>query len=250
MSSVASVVDGKLNYKTTDTTETGSTNSSEPSSSLDKDAFLQLLVAQMKYQDPLQPTDNTEYISQFTAFSELEAIQNMSSSMDLQRASGLVGQYVLLKTTSETTGEESSTMGKVDYIYYEGSKAYLSVNGQDYSLDDLDTVIDEQYFNASQLANSFAESYTKLPSIANLTTGYQDVITNLREVYNDMSDYEKSFVPDSYISGLSSYEDRLSALINQEEAAKSQAEASDEGTQEPDSGEDDENGTGMADGVD
>ena len=39
-------------------------------SSLDKDAFLQLLVAQMKYQDPLEPTDNTEYVAQLATFSE------------------------------------------------------------------------------------------------------------------------------------------------------------------------------------
>ena len=42
------------------------------SNTLDKDAFLQLLVAQMKYQDPLEPTSNTEYISQYATFSELE----------------------------------------------------------------------------------------------------------------------------------------------------------------------------------
>ena len=67
--------------------------------SLDKDAFLQLLVAQMKYQDPLEPTSNTEYISQYATFSELEQMQNMSASMDLFRASSLVGQTVLLKVT-------------------------------------------------------------------------------------------------------------------------------------------------------
>ena len=37
-----------------------SSTSKKSGGSLDKDAFLQLLVAQMKYQDPLEPTDNTE----------------------------------------------------------------------------------------------------------------------------------------------------------------------------------------------
>ena len=71
-------------------------------SSLDKDAFLQLLVAQMKYQDPLEPTSNTEYISQYATFSELEQMQNMSASLELSRASALVGETVLMKITDST----------------------------------------------------------------------------------------------------------------------------------------------------
>ena len=66
----------------------------ESSSSLGKDDFLQLLVAQMKYQDPMEPTSNTEYIQQYATYSELEQMMNMSETMDLQRASGLVGQMV------------------------------------------------------------------------------------------------------------------------------------------------------------
>ena len=50
-------------------------------SGMDKDAFLQLLVAQMKYQDPLEPTSNTEYISQYAQFSQVEALNNMSTTM-------------------------------------------------------------------------------------------------------------------------------------------------------------------------
>ena len=77
MSLSAQYVDGELitstsqiNKKETKTTASGN--------SMDKEAFLQLLVAQMKYQDPLQPTSNTEYISQYATFSELEQMQNMS----------------------------------------------------------------------------------------------------------------------------------------------------------------------------
>ena len=55
-----------------------STKKEEKKSGLDKEAFLQLLVAQMQYQDPLEPMDNTEYVSQLATFSQLEAIQNMT----------------------------------------------------------------------------------------------------------------------------------------------------------------------------
>ena len=106
---------------------------------MDKDAFLQLLVAQMRYQDPLEPTSNTEFISQYAQFSQVEQLQNMAGSMDLQRASSLVGQQVRVKTTN-SSGDTNYVEGKVDYVTYEGGKAYLSVNGDLYSIDDLDTV--------------------------------------------------------------------------------------------------------------
>ena len=43
--------------------------------------YIELLVAQMQYQDPLEPTDNTEYISQLATFSSLEEMQNISVNM-------------------------------------------------------------------------------------------------------------------------------------------------------------------------
>ena len=45
---------------------------SKAKNELGKDAFLQLLVTQMKYQDPLNPSSNTEYIAQLATFSQLE----------------------------------------------------------------------------------------------------------------------------------------------------------------------------------
>lgn len=89
MALVAPVENGKIVETASQTSVKKSTKSSK--SGMDKEAFLQLLVAQMKYQDPLEPTSNTEYISQYAQFSQVEQMQNMSSSMDLQRASALVG---------------------------------------------------------------------------------------------------------------------------------------------------------------
>lgn len=48
---------------------------------LGKDAFLQLLVTQMRYQDPLDPMDNGEYLAQLAQFSALEQMTNVATGL-------------------------------------------------------------------------------------------------------------------------------------------------------------------------
>jgi flagellar basal-body rod modification protein FlgD len=81
-----------------------STESAPVKDAMDKDAFLRLLVTQLKNQDPLKPADNTEFVAQLAQFSSLEGITNLNTSMedisksitsmqDLSSAT-LVGRYV------------------------------------------------------------------------------------------------------------------------------------------------------------
>ena len=152
MALVAPVENGKIVETASQTYVKKSTKSSK--SGMDKEAFLQLLVAQMKYQDPLEPTSNTEYISQYAQFSQVEQMQNMSSSMDLQRASSLVGKEVYIKTTT-SSGDTKLVQGRVDYVSYENNKAYLYINEQKYSIDDLDSIVDANYLDAYNKAYNF-----------------------------------------------------------------------------------------------
>lgn len=169
-------------------------NKSTEQSGMDKDAFLQLLVAQMKYQDPLEPTSNTEYISQYAQFSQVEQMQNMAASSDLARATQLVGKEVYIKTTT-STGDTKYVQGRVDYVVYENGKAYLSIDEQLYSLDDLDTVVDQTYLEAYNKAYDFTvKMNTKLPAVGGVDMTDAKVIEELREVYDGMSDYEKGFL--------------------------------------------------------
>ncbi|MBD5519705.1 MAG: flagellar hook capping protein [Lachnospiraceae bacterium] len=173
-------------------------------STVDKDQFLQLLVAQMKYQDPLEPTSNTEYISQYATFSELEQMQNMSASLELARASSLVGQTVLMEVT-DSQGRTTTVQGNVDYVVYENNKAYLSINGELYSMDDLSTVADPVYLDGYKTAANFINAYNKLPVVAVMTIDDVDAVEKVNEMYQNMSDYEKKFISDEYVSGLEKY---------------------------------------------
>lgn len=201
MSVIAEVKDGKLVQQSMSSSKE---KEKRASNTLDKDAFLQLLVAQMKYQDPLEPTSNTEYISQLATFSSLEEMQNLNSAMTLQRASQLVGQYVFMKVT-DSNGKTTYPEGTVDYVVYENNKAFLSINDTLYSIDDLETVADAGYVVAIKKAESFVEAMNKLPNPKYVTRDDGEKLGNLIISYEAMTDYQKNFLSDDTVKRYSEY---------------------------------------------
>ena len=180
-------------------------------SNLDKDAFLQLLVAQMKYQDPLEPTSNTEFVAQYAQFSSLEQMQNMANTMELTRASSMVGKVVVVNTT-DSAGRETQIEGRVDYVTYENGKSYVSIDGGLYSLDDVYAIEDQTYLDAVELAQQLMLAIDKLPSMDNFTLDSAEAVTVLKKIYDQMSDYEKSFVSKDYLEKLNEYVARVEEL--------------------------------------
>ena len=75
-------------------------------SALDKDAFLKLMVTQLKYQDPLDPQDNSEYVAELAQFSALEQMTNVSEG--ITNVTKLVGNL----DTSVLVGQLSSMIGQ------------------------------------------------------------------------------------------------------------------------------------------
>lgn len=226
MGTIAEIKDGKVVESAT-AASLAKTSETKSGSTVDKDAFLQLLVAQMKYQDPLEPTSNTEYISQYATFSELEQMQNMSATLELSRASTLIGQTVLMKVT-DSSGNTTTVQGNVDYVVYENNKAYLSINGELYSLDDLDTVADGKYLEAYALAAEFLNLYNKLPKVGELTIGDRAEVEKVQKMYDEMTDYQKKFISDDYADGLEEYTARMNDLIKASEEEASGEESSEE----------------------
>lgn len=211
----ATVKDGEI-VQSTSANSLNSAINKNSASSVNKDDFLQLLVAQMQYQDPLEPTENTQWVSQYAQFSQVEEMQNMSTSMQLSRASALVGQTVIMDVT-DGSGNTQSVQGNVDYVSYESGKAFLSINGELYSMDDLKLVVDDQYLEAIDTVTALVEAISKLPELAKLTADDEKSIADIAKSYDDMSDYQKNFVDNKYVTTIKQYVERMAEILNNKE---------------------------------
>ncbi|MGN0328247.1 MAG: flagellar hook capping FlgD N-terminal domain-containing protein [Lachnospira sp.] len=113
------------------------------SSTIDMQDFLNLLVAEMQNQDPLEPTDNSQYMGQLATFSQVEATTEMNSNVLEQKATSLVGKIVIMKTTLSNDGYAG---GVVDSWQKMDDTIYLKINGILYDIADLEQVLDDDYY--------------------------------------------------------------------------------------------------------
>jgi flagellar basal-body rod modification protein FlgD len=88
----------------------------------DKDMFLKLLVAQMRYQDPSKPTDASQFLAQTAQFTLVEKLENLQKSQaavaqttQLQAATGMVGTTVSYSVTDDA-GNTATKSGVVSAV--------------------------------------------------------------------------------------------------------------------------------------
>ena len=208
MAITANVTNGKLDKTNTTPTQNRKTSSAKASgSNLGYDDFLKLLSAEMQYQDPLEPTSNTDYVAQMATFSQLEATlsmkESMSSSYDQTTKSAalsLVGKEVIVTDKDSPSG------------YYSG-KVQLSINEKMYDYSSLYSVSTDEYYDAIVNSSTFSGLIAKLPKIEDLTIDSKGSIEEARKLYDGLSDYGKQFINASDYSKLQAYEDKLKELI-------------------------------------
>jgi flagellar basal-body rod modification protein FlgD len=118
--------------------------SGAPQSALGKDAFMSLLVTQMKNQDPMEPTKNEEMLAQLAQFQSLEEMSELNENIvglavlqqsnavleQLTSSSALIGKDV--RYVDPETGVE--TWGKVDAVRIDDGFAQLQIGGQNVPL--------------------------------------------------------------------------------------------------------------------
>ncbi len=208
MSSAAIVNDGNIANLGSSAAE----KNNKKADSVDKEQFLNLLVTELKYQDPLQPMDNTQYVSQLATFSELEQMQNVAKTSEVSRATSMVGSLVRVETTNETTGAVTEVTGKVDYVSVSGTNVKVSVNDTLYELSDVKEVYDADYADAVALSGEWATAFGKLPGLNNITASnasqYADQLKALYSAYTGMSAYQKTFLSADLQNGILAYAER------------------------------------------
>lgn len=130
------------NSTSVSTQATATTKATEPSNQLGKDAFLRILVTQMKNQNPLEPLKDTEFIGQMAQFSSLEQLTNLNTTMNqfvggqgnsaLSDYADLIGKKVSWEQTQNE--ETKSGEGIIKAVSMKNGEVVFELQGHDEKL--------------------------------------------------------------------------------------------------------------------
>ena len=109
----------------------GTVKQSGSSAMVSQDQFLQLLVTQLKNQDPNNPTDQTQMLAQLAQFSSLSEMQTLNQTMSSSAQFGQLSQSAALIGKTVTAGTSASPVsGVVASVSMQNGKPFLSIGGQ------------------------------------------------------------------------------------------------------------------------
>lgn len=109
---------------------------------VDTDTFLKLLVAQLQYQDPLEPQTDTAFVTQLAQMTSLEQMQQMNTSLSASQAYGMIGKYVYAQVLNEKTGVTDCYFGLVDSVIFKDGAVYAVLGENAVPVSDVTQVFD------------------------------------------------------------------------------------------------------------
>ena len=109
--------------------------STNASSTLNQNDFLKLLVAQIQFQDPLNPKSNSDMAAQMAQFTSLQQATESSSSLAMLQANSLIGSTVNLQIDSTNTAA-----GVVTGVVMSAGVPMITVGGTNYKLSQINSV--------------------------------------------------------------------------------------------------------------
>lgn len=119
---------------------------------MNMDTFYQLLIAEMSNQDPMEPMSNTEFISQMASFTSLQTQSQALQFSTANYAQALVGQTVTVQ------GTDKLVTGVVDSTSKSGDNFLIKINGTDYDISKVQTIVGRQDASSSSV-NAAEASY-------------------------------------------------------------------------------------------
>ncbi|HOS69246.1 MAG TPA: flagellar hook capping FlgD N-terminal domain-containing protein [Bacillota bacterium] len=153
----------------------------EYNSNLDKDAFLKILVTQLKYQNPLEPNKDNEFIGQMAQFSALEQSQNSNKAIRMNSANNMVNKLVKARYKAEDSTETKELIGLVEKVMVKGSEIYLTIDAlgtkYDVKFDDVREV--------TELENSVEQIYLMNQTMRS-TTAFNLIGKNVKGIYEEV----------------------------------------------------------------
>ncbi len=138
------------NIAATDTTKktaassTSSTNAATTATNdLGKDAFLKLLIAELSNQDPLNPMEDREFISQMATFSSLEQMQNMNSTLNsIAEVNKFSAANYVGKAIAFTNDDGKQVAALVNAVWFDNGKTILDTTEGEVSLEKVEGISD------------------------------------------------------------------------------------------------------------
>ena len=122
-------------------TSTASAVTSATNNELGKDAFLKLLIAELSNQDPTNPVEDREFISQMATFSTLEEMQNMNSTLTtMADANKFSAVNYIGKAVAFTNDEGKQVPALVNAIWFENGKTILDTSEGDVPLEKVEGI--------------------------------------------------------------------------------------------------------------
>lgn len=141
------------------------------SQELDGDAFLMLMMEQLKNQDPMNPMDNSEMLAQQAQFTQLQELQKLNEAINtnnmIQQANGLVGKTVQIVDPNNTS---RLITGMVTSANFTNGSATITVNGKEYPLGLVASITDGAA--ASDNSTILDKKLSDLNNASGITDGY------------------------------------------------------------------------------
>lgn len=117
-----------LNQPVTPVTSSTTKQETKTTGGLGSQDFMKLLIAQLRNQDPLQPMEDKEFITQMAQFDSLEAMQSMNKSIQALTLSSMLSQAgSLLGTEIEANTKDGKVVGVVTGVSVADGEAVLEV---------------------------------------------------------------------------------------------------------------------------